>query len=92
MKKMKKLSYQTQMKRKKKLKVLVGLKNEMVSSFDDMPSKNLAEKLKRMIEGVKEEEQEVVWVRDVKLFAVDSLMMMMKKAVDLLELPWFQIL
>lgn len=86
------------MKRKKKLKVLVGLKNEMVSSFDDMPSKNLAEKLKQKIEGVREEEPETVWVRDVKLFAVDSLMMMMtmmtkkKKAVDLLELLWFQIL
>lgn len=89
------------MKRKKKLKVLVGLKNEMVSSFDDMPSKNLAEKLKQKIEGVREEEPETVWVRDVKLFAVDSLMMTMmlmtmtkkkKKAVDLLELLWFQIL
>lgn len=82
------------MKRKKKLKVLVGLKNEMVSSFDDMPSKNLAEKLKQKIEGVREEEPETVWVRDVKLFAVDSQMMTMmtkkKKAVDLLELLWFQ--
>lgn len=70
---------------KKRLKVLVDLKNGMVNSFDDMPSKNLAVKLKRMIE------REVV--RDGNFFAVDSLSSTtMKMAVDLLELLWFQIL
>lgn len=74
--------------KKKRSKVLFDLKNGMVNSSDDMPSKYLAEKLKQqMIE--EEGEQEVV--RDGKFFAVDSLMTK-KKAVDLLELLWFQIL
>lgn len=73
--------------KKKRSKVLFDLKNGMVNSSDDMPSKYLAEKLKQMIE--EEGEQEVV--RDGKFSAVDSLMTK-KKAVDLLELLWFQIL